>query len=127
MRLLFRAGGPDAGAAPPSLTKRFGALEQFFQTRLVRVPRLAGVDDRDLAALRGFHELRIRPGIDVGDIRLLVLVVGEHPVVDRRAFVAGRAARRLDIGFVGRSFRLGFAPLFPRLPLARAVAAHASC
>jgi hypothetical protein len=50
--------------------------------------------------------LRAGAGVDVGDVGLLVAVVGEHLVIELGALVAGRAARGLDVGFVGRSFRL---------------------
>ena len=40
----------------------------------------------------------------------LFAVVGEHPVVDLRALVAGGAAGGLDVGLVGRSFRRRLRP-----------------
>src|SRR5665811_1961057 len=70
------------------LQERLGAFEQFFQARFFRVARLTRMDDGHLAALCGLHQLRIGSGVDVGDVRLLVPVVGEHLVVDRGALIA---------------------------------------
>src|SRR5450759_1828511 len=91
-----------------SLLKCFGAPHQLGQVRLVRVARLAWMDDRNLATLGRLDQVRVGAGRDVRDICLLVLIVGEHLVVDTGALVAARAARGLDIRFFGRllGFRL---------------------
>ena len=52
-------------------------------------------------------QLRVRARLQVGDVRLLVLVVGEHARVQQRALVAGRAADGLDVGLVRIARRLG--------------------
>lgn len=41
------------------LQKRLRALEKLLDSRLVRIARLAGMDDRDLARFGSFHELTI--------------------------------------------------------------------
>ena len=50
----------QVGRRDGRLEERLRALDQLVEPRLVRIARLAGMDDRDLAALGGFHELRDR-------------------------------------------------------------------
>src|SRR3990172_7440359 len=91
------------------------ARDQLVQTLLLRVQRRAGMDDADRAGFGRPDQLREGAGVHVLDVRLLVGVVGEHPVVDVRALVAARAERRLDVrlhhervvfGWCGRAGRL---------------------
>src|ERR1017187_7272223 len=90
------------------LQKRLRSFHQLIEPGLVRIPRLAGMNDRDLAILRGFHKLTIGSGIRVDDGCLFVGVVAEHLVVDLCALVATRASGRLDIGLVRWPFRRRF-------------------
>jgi hypothetical protein len=60
-----------------SLLKCFGAPHQLGQVRLVRVARLARMDDRYLATLGRLDQLRKGAGRYVGDVGLLVFVVRE--------------------------------------------------
>jgi hypothetical protein len=45
------------------LPKGFGALDQLFESRLVRVARLAGMNNSDLATLRRLDQLAVRTGV----------------------------------------------------------------
>ena len=102
IRFRLHANAQPARALP----ERPGALDQFIETRLVRIPRFAGVYDRDLAALGRLDQLPVIACFQVGDIGLLVLVVGEHLRAGERAFVATRAPQGLDIRNIG--IRCGF-------------------
>ena len=64
------------------------------------------MDDGDLTAFGGLNHLAEGSCIGIGDDRLLVVVVGEHPVVDLGAFITGRAPGRFDIGIIRRRRRL---------------------
>src|ERR1039457_6736903 len=81
----------DSGSA-----EGLGPFEQLLQAGLVRIGWLAGMDDRDLTTLGVLHQLPVGPRRDVLEVRLLAFVIGEHPIVDQLAFVATRAACRLD-------------------------------
>src|ERR1700694_2494160 len=58
-----------------SLLKCFGTPHQLGQVRLVRVARLARMDDRYLATLRHRDQSRVGADHDVRDMCLLVLIV----------------------------------------------------
>src|SRR5674476_65436 len=79
--------GESRGWSGSILQKRLRSLHQLIEPRLVRIARFAGVNDRDLAILRGFHKLTIGSGIRIDDGRLFIGVVTEHLVVDLRALV----------------------------------------
>lgn len=82
------------------LTERFGALDPLFEFGLIEIQRLAWVDDLDGALLRTHHKITVRTSVDVFDVRLFVFVVGKKNAVQVRAFVTGRAERRVYIGLV---------------------------
>src|SRR5450631_188743 len=96
------------GGSVSILQIRLRSLHQLIEPRLVRIARFAGVYDRDLAILRGFHKLTIGSGIRIDDGCLFVGVVAKHLVVDLCALVATRASGRLDIGLVRWPFRRRF-------------------
>src|ERR1017187_4906992 len=88
------------GRSVSILQERLRSFHQLIESGLVRIARFAGVNDRDLAILRGFHKLTIGSGIRIDDGCLFIGVVTEHLVVDLRALVTTRAAGGLDIGLV---------------------------
>src|SRR6202142_2825734 len=100
--------GESRGRSASILQERLRSFHQLIEPGLVRIARLAGVNDRDLAILRGFHKLTIGSGIRIDDGCLFVGVVAEHLVVDLCALVATRASGRLDIGLVRWPFRARF-------------------
>ena len=83
------------------LLESFGALDQILQACLVRVARLARVNDGDLAVFSRFDKLGESASIDVGDESLLVAVIDKHLVIDLDALVARGAAWCFDVGLVG--------------------------
>src|SRR3974377_837838 len=91
----------------PRLQKGLGPLDQLVQSRLVRVSRLAGVDDGNPAAFGRLHQLPVGSGARIANERLLVGIVGKHFVVDLGALIAARASRGLYIGLVRRPGRGG--------------------
>jgi len=97
-----RAASDDHGnGSSTGLQERLGPLDQIVQPGLGLIDRFARMNDSELAAFRCLDQLCVAARPDVGDVGLLVAIIGEHAVIDLCAFVAGRATLGFDIGFVG--------------------------
>src|SRR5690606_12709449 len=74
------------------------ALDQLLEVLLGGVARQTGMDDACGAALRGLHEVAVRPAVRVLDEGIALLVPGEDRRVDLDAVAARRAAGAVDPG-----------------------------